>query len=252
MSDEGVAPEQLRARTLRALQLYFVRNRWPRLYMSAIVLITGAAGFGASWALLHGGVLRMWMRYPLALAIAYAVFLVLIRGWAELERARFEQEAMLEKVITHRGGGKHTEEEGACFPDVSGLGDWISLSDFEGDEGCIVGVAVAALVALCSLIFAAVVSVISIAPILVAEVFLDAVLAAALYRRLRRIDRRTWFISAISRTYAPVLITAICLLAAGLIMQALVPEAKSVGGVWRHYHPVPAPFQGDETPLERE
>ncbi|HEX8311883.1 MAG TPA: hypothetical protein VF614_11230 [Chthoniobacteraceae bacterium] len=241
----------MRARTVRALQLYFVRNRWPRLYMSVIVLITGAAGFGASWALLHGGVVKMWLRYPLAVAIAYGVFLLLVRAWAELERARFDEDAALDEVLNPRDDRKPHSGTSRDLSDASDLGDWIDLSSFELDDGCLVGVAIAALIGLCAAIVAAVMSVISIAPILVAEVFLDAVLAAALYRRLRRIDRSSWFVSAIRHTWVPILITALCLLTAGLTMQALVPGAKSVGGVWRHYHPVPAPFQGDETPLER-
>jgi hypothetical protein len=209
-------------------------------------------GFGASWALLHGGVVKMWMRYPVALAVAYAVFLVLVRAWAELERARFDEDAALEHVLNPRDDRQpQPYSSSSDIPDVSGLGDWIDLSFFELDDGCLVGIAIAAVIALCTAIVAAVFSVISVAPILVAEVFLDAVLAAALYRRLRRIDRSSWFISAIRHTYVPVLITALCLLTAGFILQALVPEAKSIGGVWRHYHPLPAPFQGDETPLER-
>jgi hypothetical protein len=49
--------------------------------MSLILAATGAAGFVASFALLHLGVWRMWVRYPLAVLFAYAVFMALLRVW---------------------------------------------------------------------------------------------------------------------------------------------------------------------------
>lgn len=49
--------------------------------MSLILAATGAAGFVASFAMLHLGVWRMWIRYPLAVLFAYAVFIVLLRIW---------------------------------------------------------------------------------------------------------------------------------------------------------------------------
>jgi hypothetical protein len=49
--------------------------------MSLILAATGAAGFVASFAMLHLGVWRMWIRYPLAVLFAYAVFIVLLRVW---------------------------------------------------------------------------------------------------------------------------------------------------------------------------
>jgi hypothetical protein len=49
--------------------------------MSLILAATGAAGFVASFAMLHLGVWRMWVRYPLAVLFAYAVFIALLRVW---------------------------------------------------------------------------------------------------------------------------------------------------------------------------
>jgi len=49
--------------------------------MSLILAATGAAGFVASFVMLHLGVWRMWVRYPLAVLFAYAVFIVLLRVW---------------------------------------------------------------------------------------------------------------------------------------------------------------------------
>jgi hypothetical protein len=58
----------------------------PRLLMSLILAATGAAGFLVSFALLHAGVARMWLRYPVAVLCAYAVFLLLLQLWLYLRR----------------------------------------------------------------------------------------------------------------------------------------------------------------------
>jgi hypothetical protein len=54
--------------------------------MSLILAATGAAGFLVSFALLHLGVTRMWLRYPFAVLVAYGVFLLLLRVWLHLQR----------------------------------------------------------------------------------------------------------------------------------------------------------------------
>ena len=57
------------------------RRYSPRLHMS---LILSASGFGAmiaSWSLLHLGVGSMLVRYPIAISLAYATFLVGVWTW---------------------------------------------------------------------------------------------------------------------------------------------------------------------------
>lgn len=69
------------ARRVERVRRLLMRRSLPRVQMSLILAATGAAGFVASFALLHMGVWRMWMRYPLAVLFAYAVFIVLLRVW---------------------------------------------------------------------------------------------------------------------------------------------------------------------------
>ena len=87
------------------------------------------------------------------------------------------------------------------------------------------------------------------AEVLIAELFLDAVLLSAFSKRLRRLKPQWWVAGVLRQTMWPVLLTACTLMAAGFLLQRLVPDAKSIGAVWRHYHPalVPAGPQ-----LERE
>ena len=49
--------------------------------MTLLVVLTGGAGLLASFVLLHLGVDSMAVRYPLAVTIAYAVFLLLLWLW---------------------------------------------------------------------------------------------------------------------------------------------------------------------------
>ena len=79
-----------RART--ALEAYFHQRSFPRIILSLLVALTGGFGFLISFGLLHGGVRQMWLRYPLAVLGAYAFFLVLLRLWVGIERARFWRE----------------------------------------------------------------------------------------------------------------------------------------------------------------
>ena len=88
MSDEsktgaGVSHAERRVERVRRL---LMRRGMPRVLMSLILAATGAAGFLVSFALLHAGVARMWLRYPLAVLAAYGVFLLLLRIWLHLQR----------------------------------------------------------------------------------------------------------------------------------------------------------------------
>ena len=72
------------------------------------------------------------------------------------------------------------------------------------------------------------------APVLLAELFLDGVLSAALLQRLRKVDRRHWLESAILRSVFPVFWLALVFFIAGGFFESYVPEAVSFGEVWQH------------------
>src|SRR5215216_4047010 len=69
------------ARRVERVRRLLLRRGLPRVQMSLILAATGAAGFTASFAMLHLGVWRMWVRYPLSVLFAYAAFIVLLRIW---------------------------------------------------------------------------------------------------------------------------------------------------------------------------
>ena len=73
------------ARRVERVRRLLLRRAFPRVQMSLILAATGAAGFLASFAMLHLGVSRMWLRYALAVLFAYLIFILLLRLWLFLQ-----------------------------------------------------------------------------------------------------------------------------------------------------------------------
>ncbi|HEX8352529.1 MAG TPA: hypothetical protein VF611_06515 [Pyrinomonadaceae bacterium] len=81
---KGAGARHLRppaARRVERVRRLLVRSGMPRAQMSLILASTGAAGFLASFLMLRLGLSLMWLRYALAVLLAYAVFLLLLRLW---------------------------------------------------------------------------------------------------------------------------------------------------------------------------
>jgi len=104
---------------------------------------------------------------------------------------------------------------------------------FDLDEFVVIMLAVAGALSIFFVIWY-MVSAIVLAPEVLAEIFLDGVFCAALYRRLSRIEHRHWLKSAFARTQAPFLWTLLFLTFAAVVSSRYAPEAISIGGVVRH------------------
>jgi len=245
--------------------------------MTLILMATGCAGFLVSFALLRAGLTLMWLRYPLAILCAYAVFLLLLRLWlaAQSRRKDFPDVdvdiadvdltgADLSGVVGRGGvsspapglGGAGDFAGGGAGGSVDGVAGFLSSGGSSGsaagggggnfldsinlnldldfdDEGC--GV-VLALIALALAILAGLVVsfyVVWAAPALLAEILVDGLLVAGLYKRVKGAERRHWLRAAVRRTTLPVLLTIVSFTAAGYAMQRAVPEARSVGEFWK-------------------
>ncbi|HEX8129916.1 MAG TPA: hypothetical protein VF527_12500, partial [Pyrinomonadaceae bacterium] len=81
-----VSAEHKRKRAIERVRRSLVREGSPRLLVSFLLALTGAAGFVISAVLLRLGVTSMSVRYPLAVILAYCVFLLLLRLWLALRR----------------------------------------------------------------------------------------------------------------------------------------------------------------------
>lgn len=229
-----------RSRARAALEGYFKKRSFPRLMLGLILLVTGLVGGAVSYGLLHAGVAPMWLRYPVAVLVAYAVMLALVRLWIEIEQWRFDpDDPVVREAIrrieekdlaaeAERSGPDDTNAETARKKggfDLAHLDGWTDLSGCGDVEGCIplllVGV-VLGLVAVLGITLAG-------APVLLAEIFLDAFLIGALYRRLRVPAKENWLATAVRKTWKSALITTVLLGLGGGVLQYLAPGAHSIG-----------------------
>ena len=244
-----------RPQLIERLRRRIDRDGWPRAQMLLIVVLTGGAGFVASWGMLHLGVQAMALRYALACLLAYLVFLGLLGLWLRTRANDYLEvpnvdvpdfgnlgERSAACVQGHggesAGGGASAswldarnemdliiDSPGNDDVDVSGaLGDSLGAAA-DADEFAIPLFLVVALIAmLLSSLF-----VVWTAPVLFAELLVDGVLAASLYRRLRGLDARHWLDSAVRRTFWPFLATTVLAAVVGWILQWQAPGAVTIG-----------------------
>ncbi len=152
--------------------------------MTLIVTATGLAGFLASFILLHVGLEKMWLRYPLAVGVSYCVFLLLLKAWIgcqQSERSLVQDTLDLGDLdpsgfLPSDSSCSSVHASGSCSSHT--WSDW--FSGLDGDEW------VAVIVFLVALIVALLASVFIIvsAPTLLGEVFLDTVVIAALRKKM--------------------------------------------------------------------
>jgi uncharacterized membrane protein YgcG len=218
--------------------------------MFLLVGLTGAVGLLASWWLRMLGLASMGWRYLLALAFAYVVFLSLLRLWLRLrpsERLDLPQvdgggpghgsgdsgglgDSDFSGGGGHFGGGGASGSFEAPFDGVAeGVADGAGSLGFDAaldGDGCALPLLlVAALVA----IVVAALTVVWSAPTLFAELMLDGLLAAGLYRRLKHAPPAQWLETALRRTAGPFVATCVIGGGGGFGLQALAPEADTLG-----------------------
>lgn len=258
-SPHRVAPrEELIAKARERL----LRHGLPRLQMSLILAVTGASGFLCSFVLLRLGVGLMAVRYPIAVLVAYGVFLLLLRVWLNFQRDGWEGEgldlldvpassgsdggeAFLGGGGRFGGGGASAAYEAPSPAPAVRMPVKASSSQGGGSKGsggssfsldlddsgflvvlAVLAIAVAAVGAAVYLIWSA--------PILLAEVLVDGLIMTGLYRRLKRTDDPDhWVLGAVRRTWIPALVVVILFSFAGWLLQRAVPEARSIGGAWK-------------------
>ena len=223
-----------RGREVHRIRRVIERLESPRLQMMLIVALTGAAGFLASFVMLALGLHAMWLRYPLATVFAYGIFLALIWTWLRLrdqDPHDSDQEDAADAFVDAADAVLDTRpmaDDASFGPDFD-----LDAGGVDLDEGVVLAVAIAALVALAAALWAAF-AIVGAAPVLLAELAVDAALAGGLYRRVRALDRgRYWLRTAIARTAWRFAGVAALFAAAGEVAAWLVPGADSFGDIWR-------------------
>ena len=222
--------------------------------MLLLVALTGLAGLATSYSLLHLGLTVMWLRYLAAFGIAYLVFLFLLWLWLQSRGEDFSDVPDFSGIdLSHSdshisspdlsghggdfGGGGASGSFDAPISDVSLSSDTGPIGDAlssvgEAEEFAIPLIAI---ILFAVLLFSTMFVVYS-APVLFAELVVDGVLSASLYRKLRGLKTRHWLETAIRRTVWPFAITAIVVSAIGWAMSHYAPEAHSLGEVIVHAH----------------
>lgn len=245
-------PKLRRADEVRRLHRYLLQSRYPRLQMLLLVALTAGAGALASFVLLQTGTTGLALRYGLSVMIAYAVFLVLLWLWLRtsvsdwldvpelLPRSSASHSSVstdatsgaldvAELAIRMRPGngiGQGSSRASAGSSDAGGGFDVLELA--AADEAAIPIALVALLLLVLATLVLALGSVVWSAPMLFAELLFDGVLAAGLYRRLRRADAQHWLQAALRHTFWPFVLAAVFAAAAGFALQYFVPEATTL------------------------
>lgn len=229
---------------------------FPRLQMFLLVSLTGAAGFLASFILLHSGMSHMGLRYFLAFGCAYIAFLGLLWLWL---RTRAEDYGDLPDLssfsssgnghcdASHFSGGGGSGGGGGAsgsfdIDPVGASSDAASHSTSKAldsvaevmggaNELALPLVIVVAMVAFVAILILSSLWIVYGAPVLFAELLVDSLLAAGLYRRLRGLDSQHWIMTAMKRTAWPFVLTALSVSLIGWGMQKYAPEAHSLAEV---------------------
>lgn len=220
-----------RQAAINRLRAQLERTGFPRLKMAFIVGLTGGVGFIASFSMLRHGVVAMAVRYPVAIAIAYLAFLFFLWMWLRWSAKDYVDipdfsglGARSDRGAYPCGGSGQGSDDGGILSDVAGSAT--GAGDF-AIPLVILAAAAGLLVASFWIVYRA--------PVLFAELLLDGMLAASLYRRLRGIETRYWLTTAIRRTFWPFLITALVAGVGGKMLQAHVPGARTLGEVVAHF-----------------
>jgi hypothetical protein len=229
-----------------------IARGYPRAVVLFILALSGGVAFLFSAGTLRLGFEHMGVRYLLAALVGYAAFLLLIRAWITYRRG-FDDDGdsavdVADAASNFAGDGSHgnglsTQEHppvemfaggrsggggaGATWGKSSVVES--SALDFDADELWPVVLAVICTIgALFALVY-----VVWAAPLLLAEIALDAAVVGGLYRRLRREDARHWLDAALRRTWMPAAAISLTLMTVGFAAQWAVPTAQSIGDVVR-------------------
>ena len=242
-------PSLGREQLVRQIHDRLINRTAPRLELFLIVSLAGAAAFVTSAAGLRLGLESMAWRYPLAVAAGYGIFLLLIRIWIAWQRRRLngldgfdafdvaselDASSIAPDVPLFEGGRSGGGGGGSSF----GSQAWVTPSrtasgrssgglDLDWDELWPLAIAVACMIAGA----VAIATVLYTAPILLAEVALDAAIMSAVYRRLRREDASHWVMTVVRKTWLPALTLVLLGAIAGYALQQIAPDALSIGGV---------------------
>jgi hypothetical protein len=240
-----------RSHAILHLKRRLEHDGFPRVQMSLIVGLTGAAGLLFSFVMLELGVTSMALRYPLALLMAYGVFLGLLWLWLRTQAEDYVDVPDLSGLVPNGSG--------SCAPSFEGgggnFGGGGASGSFDGPASFVpldsdsasplaeatsaVGDADELAIPLIVILFVlglalASLYVVYAAPMLFAELLVDGALSYALYRKIKAANSPHWLESAVRRTALPFVLTGVFVSITGAATASYAPGAHSIGQVIQH------------------
>jgi len=228
-----------RIEAVNRIAQYLRRKSQPRLLLFIILLLTGIIGAASSFIMLHAGITRMFIRYPLAAFFAYAVFLLLLRLWRDHQARQPDIAVHLETTTSEASGDNapNIRREEDTWSDskrsfLNSLDALDIVNIFDDAPGFVICVLIALFVGALFLIGL----VLSTAPTLLAEILLDGLLVAGIWRRFKRTGEDDNPLGAAFRiTRIPALIVIAALTIVGYMLEFVSPTAQSIGDVFRSF-----------------
>jgi hypothetical protein len=199
------------------------------------------AGFLVSYGLLAGGMASMPIRYGIAGAAGYLAFLCLIAVWIAVKRridSPWDAVDALDVInVTDfspsvsapvprsffeggRSGGGGASAAWDHRGSGPGGGSWLDADEL----GWVILIAAAAFGGLIAVGY-----VVYVAPALLAEVLVDAVIVATISRKIAVTEKRDWTATVLRRTWLPATVLVGVLIIGGWALQRAAPDARSIG-----------------------
>lgn len=242
------------------------KRHWLRLHAALTGGLSLAAMSLISLCLLHAGVHSMGLRYGLALACGYLLYLLLVRLWAgcmlrrdwdagdagadvpgssgksggadTVDTAGFESG----QGGSYGGGGADGHwDDGAAVSDIAPASSGLELPDVDGsgldglDEGAVVLVPVLLIFAVLLVAVTGMGSLVWL--VFGADLFLtvavEVAFALLMTRTLYVVEREGWLPAALRISWKPVLGALVAAVALGLLADWLFPQADTLAQVLR-------------------
>jgi hypothetical protein len=83
MAKKKSAPSEAVVTPQERVKRYLVQRFYTRFHMSLILMGAGFTAMISNWTLLHWGVTKMWVRYPIAMTLSYLAFLAGVWLWIQ-------------------------------------------------------------------------------------------------------------------------------------------------------------------------
>lgn len=242
--------------TREKVKRYLVQRFYTRFHMSLILSCSALAAMLTNWLLLHGGIHAMWLRYPLAVSVAYLMFLAGVWLWLRymgLGRRTESKSSLVENLdVTDvpfgngggrlelsdalprgaggqfGGGGAHAswDEAGTAGDSASSAGVGATSGGFVDLDGEGLILLLLALLLIAS-VFLLSGYMLWFAPDILGEAAIGALFAGGLAKSAKRQDNADWVAGVVKKTWWPYAIVLALSLAFALYAAAHYPDART-------------------------